>query len=264
MPGARIAGRSRAGGGGVCQGAACQREGEGQCFVVLRLLVEQREGMASHDRDQRPPRPTGARDCDTSISRFRYGIDTLLQSLRRRFSPLLGLAWRTVFRLGFPLARIWWRLSHAQHQGALVAITVGPDLLLVRSSYRDEWNFPGGGVKAGETPEAAARREIAEEIGVSSPALIPAGIVCGRWDGRRDRVHFFRLQLDRLPTLQPDNREIIEARLMSPAELDSVALTGPVAAYIGRKPAGANPGSLQGSREMLPDGRQLEFSLNYA
>jgi len=29
-----------------------------------------------------------------------------------------------------------------------------------------------------------------------------------------------------------DNREIIEARLMSPAELDSVLLTGPVAAYL--------------------------------
>jgi len=41
----------------------------------------------------------------------------------------------------------------------------------------------------------------------------------------------------RLPTLHFDNREIVEARLMSPAELDSVLLPGPVAAYLGRMPA---------------------------
>ncbi|MGO9845157.1 MAG: NUDIX hydrolase, partial [Methylocella sp.] len=28
----------------------------------------------------------------------------------------------------------------------------------MRSSYRIEWNFPGGSVRRGETPEVAARR----------------------------------------------------------------------------------------------------------
>jgi hypothetical protein len=41
----------------------------------------------------------------------------------------------------------------------------------------------------------------------------------------------------RLPALHLDNREIIEARLTSLADLDSVLLTGPVAAYLGRAPA---------------------------
>jgi 8-oxo-dGTP diphosphatase len=153
-------------------------------------------------------------------------------------SALLDLAWRTTFRLGFPLARIWWQLTRPRHVGAVVAVYVGPALLLVRSSYRAGWQLPGGGVRRGETPEAAARRELAEEIGLAAPVLLPAGVSCGIWDGRRDRVHFFELRLVELPSLRLDNREIIAARLTSPGELHSMVLTGPVVAYLGRPGAG--------------------------
>src|SRR5713226_4267129 len=143
---------------------------------------------------------------------------------RTPLSPLLDLAWRTAFRLGFPLARIWWRLARPRHEGVVVAFYVGPALLLVRSSYRAGWHLPGGGVRRGEMPEAAARRELAEEIGLAASALLPAGVICGIWDGRRDRVHFFELRLVEVPKLQIDNREIIAARLTSPSELQSKVL----------------------------------------
>ena len=107
----------------------------------------------------------------------------------------------------------------------------------MRSSYQAGWNFPGGGVKRGETPDAAARRELAEEIGLLAPRLLPAGEAAGIWDGWRYRVHFFELRLDRPPKLQLDNREIIGARLASPEELRAIAVTGPVAAYLERAPA---------------------------
>jgi len=130
---------------------------------------------------------------------------------------------------------MWWQLTRPRHEGAMVAVYVGPALLLVRSSYRAGWQLPGGGVRRGEKPEGAERRELADEIGLAASALLPAGVACGIWDGRRDRVHFFELRLVELPKLQLDNREIIASRLASPSELHRVVLTGPVTAYLGRR-----------------------------
>lgn len=39
-------------------------------------------------------------------------------------------------------------------------------ILLVKPSYKPTWQLPGGGVDAGESPTAAAVREVNEEIGV--------------------------------------------------------------------------------------------------
>ena len=125
-----------------------------------------------------------------------------MRSLERmRSSTLIDWVWRVALRVAFRCARVWWHIRRPRHEGALVAIYVGRDVLLVKSSYRTEWNFPGGSLHPGETPDAAAQREMEEEIGLSSYTLIPAGGASGVWDGRRDRVHFFELRLDRLPDL---------------------------------------------------------------
>lgn len=145
---------------------------------------------------------------------------------------LIDAVWRMALRVGFRLARVWWHVRRPRHEGALVAIYVGQALLLLKSSYRAEWNFPGGSIRPGEAPEAAARREMEEEIGLASCPLVPAGSASGIWDGRRDQVYFFELRLDRMPELRLDNREIVAAQLASPEQLRGLALTGAVVAYL--------------------------------
>ncbi len=136
------------------------------------------------------------------------------------------------YRLVFPVAKFWWFISRAQHEGALVATYVGSDLLLLRGSYRRGWNFPGGGLKRFETPEQAARREFQEEIGLLAPPLKSTGNIEGFWNWRSETVHFFELHLEKMPAIKIDNREIIEARLVSPGDLPNMELTGAVAAYL--------------------------------
>ena len=67
----------------------------------------------------------------------------------------------------------WWRLRGRRGRGALaVPLTPEGRLVLIRLTYAPGWRIPGGGIARGEEPEAAALRELAEEIGMTAHGAV--------------------------------------------------------------------------------------------
>ncbi len=148
--------------------------------------------------------------------------------------------WRIAYRVGFRAARLWWRLRRPAHDGAVVAVWLGGRILAVQQSYRTNPSWPGGGIRRGEEPREAARRELREELGldIGPDDLVLAREMVVDWDFRRDRVRVFELRLRAEPVLRIDNREIVAARFVEPRALLAEAVLPPfIRAYLG----GARP-----------------------
>lgn len=105
------------------------------------------------------------------------------------------------------------RRQWAWRTGARVICVSGEDVLLLADSDPGVpgskwWVTPGGGIDQGETPRAAAQRELYEETGlfVAEDALIGPVAVRNVTHGYSDRVRvqkewFFRLDVERF---EPD------------------------------------------------------------
>ena len=67
----------------------------------------------------------------------------------------------------------------------------GPLFLLIRDPYHN-WGLPKGHIENGESAESAARREVAEETGLSGLELIgDVATIDWYFQDRRERVHKF-------------------------------------------------------------------------
>ena len=150
-------------------------------------------------------------------------------------ATMMDRLWRLAYRVGFRAARLWWRLRRPAHDGAVVAIWLGGRVLAVQQSYCANPSWPGGGIRRGEQPREAARRELREELGldVRPDDLVLAREMAVAWDFRREHVRVFELRLRAEPVIRIDNREIVAARFVEPQALLAEAVLPPfIRAYL--------------------------------
>ncbi len=105
---------------------------------------------------------------------------------------------------------------------------------MIRNSYGcKHWTFPGGSKKKNETPEAGAKREAKEEVGIFLENLVYLGDYFSRRQHKRDTVYCFYSKIDS-DLFQIDNDEIEEGRwfaLETIPEFHSAAVEDLLALY---------------------------------
>jgi 8-oxo-dGTP diphosphatase len=100
-------------------------------------------------------------------------------------------------------------------------------VLMVKPTYKDGWDIPGGYVEPDESPAQAAERELAEELNLHRP---PGRLLVVDWaphPAEGDKLLFVfdggRLSSSDVAVLSPDGDEIAEARFWSADDLDELA-----------------------------------------
>ena len=123
---------------------------------------------------------------------------------------------RALHRLALPLAHAirhrWRKLRKVPLEGVtVVARDLENKVLLVRHSFGPEgWFLPGGGMKRGEDPIDAARREMAEETGCGIQGAKLVGRMEEELSGSPHTAYIVACVTQDMP--RADRREVVEAR----------------------------------------------------
>jgi 8-oxo-dGTP pyrophosphatase MutT (NUDIX family) len=126
---------------------------------------------------------------------------------------------RALLPLAHRLRHHWRRWRGMPIEGCAVVIeNEAGEILLLRHSYGpDAWMLPGGGIAKGEEPALAARREIAEELGMELDRLDHITVLEEEISGSPHTAHVFAAISHDRP--KPDRREVLEARFFPPGDL---------------------------------------------
>jgi 8-oxo-dGTP pyrophosphatase MutT (NUDIX family) len=134
------------------------------------------------------------------------------------------------YKLAYRMMRIYWGVRRPATHGALVTLWNQGELLLIQNSYVGYRSLPGGYVGRYETAKEAAVRELREEIGVvaSVDQLEKVYDEVKDWEGKRDHVEVFQLELPTRPVIHIDHREVVAAGWYSPASALALDLFPPI------------------------------------
>lgn len=88
------------------------------------------------------------------------------------------------------------------------------------------WELPCGRIEPGESPDRAAVRELAEEVGGRGGALEPLGVVLASSGSSNERVHVFVAAGVELGTPEPDEGELVTTHVVTASQAYEMALAG--------------------------------------
>ncbi len=94
--------------------------------------------------------------------------------------------------------------------------------------------MPGGYVGRNETALQAAMRELKEEVNISvSTELLKLALdITHDWEGKRDHVDIFSIELTERPDIKVDNREVIDAGFFTSDDALKLNLFPPLRQHI--------------------------------
>lgn len=148
----------------------------------------------------------------------------------QRATTVVDRSFQLAYRVAYRMMRLYWGVRRPATHGALVTLWNDGQLLLIQNSYVNYRSLPGGYVGRFETGAEAAVRELREEIGITARTeqLVKVYDEVKDWEGKRDHVEIFKLELDTRPEITIDRREVVAAGWYSPARALELDLFPPI------------------------------------
>ena len=138
---------------------------------------------------------------------------------------LVDMGYQFSYWILYRLASVWFWIFRSKLNGVFVMIWHDGRFLAVRTSYKTEWTVPGGMRNKDENWEDAGVREVFEEVGVT--IAVDDLVFCRDVQGgmsKNDNAKIYECVLADKPEVTIDNREIVEARFVSPEDASKLRL----------------------------------------